>query len=194
MLEKTCQAADSRVNEIEIILNEQCQNLRDFCEERFVDINRRLAEHGVKMEGNTMKLLRNQEKIESNESEIDELKSRVTSLKINLDKTMVRCEEMSLNKADEKNFAAFIELTNKRLGDSDQYSQLSRNMVIGCHNYIDKYLPLFLIRNVKEMVDAVQHDLKVRYKLKKYCTAKEDMLMESILDDDGSADLANNVS
>ena len=107
---------------------------------------------------------------------------------------MVKCEDMKLNKADNEKMTYFIDASNKRMQDFNQYSQLSRNMVTGCHNYIDKYLPLFFMRNVREMVDAVQHDIKVKYRLKKYCAAKEDVLTEKILEDTGEADLNQNVT
>ena len=65
-------------------------------------------------------------------------------------------------------------------------------MVTGCHNYVDKYLPLFMMRQISEVIDSVQTSIKLRYKLKRYMELKEEKLTEAILDDDGLADLTRN--
>lgn len=96
-------------------------------------------------------------------------------------------------KADQIKFDLFLDSTDQRLQDTMQYTQLNRNMVVACHNFIDKYQPLFVARQIAETVDAVTPDIKVRYKLKKFLELKEEVLTKQILSDDGTADLKDKV-
>lgn len=93
------------------------------------------------------------------------------------------------HKADQIKFDHFIEETNSYLNDIKEYTEINRNMVHGCENYLEKYLPLFNQRQINETLDFVIPSVKTKWRVKKYGDAKNEQYTRRILQDDGKPDL-----
>ena len=72
-----------------------------------------------------------------------------------------------------------------------EYVEITRNMVTGCQNYLEKYQPLFNHRQISEAMDNVVGgtSVKLKWKLKKFSEMKCNHYIEKILNDRGVPDL-----
>ncbi len=70
-----------------------------------------------------------------------------------------------------------------------EYTELSRNMVQGCENFLEKYQPLFTHRQISEAMDQVITSVKLKWRLKKFSENKATLLIDRILQDKGQPDL-----
>ena len=96
---------------------------------------------------------------------------------------------LQYGKTDQLVFDANIMNMNSKLNGCQEYTELTRNMVQGCENYLEKYQPLFAQRQIQEILEHVLSSTKEKYKLKKFIEAKAVVLTEKILDDHGAPDL-----
>jgi len=96
---------------------------------------------------------------------------------------------MQNQKADQLTFDLFIESTNQKMQDLKEYTELNRNMVHGCENYLEKYQPLFNQRQINEALEYVNTNVKAKWRAKKFGDAKNEHYTRKILQDDGKPDL-----
>ena len=66
-------------------------------------------------------------------------------------------------------------------------------MVQGCENYLEKYQPLFVHRQITDALDNVITNVKQKWRIKKYAESKGSFFTDKILGDDGSPDLEGRV-
>ena len=66
-------------------------------------------------------------------------------------------------------------------------------MVQGCENYLEKYQPLFVHRQITDALDNVITNVKQKWRIKKYAESKGSFLQDKILSDDGDPDLQGRV-
>ena len=76
----------------------------------------------------------------------------------------------------------------KKLSAINEHAEMTRNMVFGCENYLEKYQPLFTLRQIAEAFDFVG-SLKDKQKMKKYSEAKVNLYHHRILLDKGEPNL-----
>ena len=86
-----------------------------------------------------------------------------------------------------------MESIDAKLKQIMEYTELSRNMVQGCENYLEKYQPLFTHRQISEALDHVNTSVKLKWRLKKFSENKATLLIDRILQDKGQPDLAGTV-
>lgn len=60
-----------------------------------------------------------------------------------IEKAIVDIETIKNNKAEQLTFELFLERTAEQIKQISEYTEINRNMVHGCENYLEKYLPLF---------------------------------------------------
>mgnify|MGYP006090582569 CR=1 FL=1 len=99
--------------------------------------------------------------------------------------------ELQLHKTDNIKFEVHLESVDDKLGNMKEYVEKTRNMVIGCENYLEKYQPLFNHRQISEAMDHVVGgtSVKLKWKLKKFSEMKCNHYIEKILYDRGVPDL-----
>lgn len=106
-----------------------------------------------------------------------------------IEKAIVDIETIKNHKADQLTFDLFLESTAKQINEISEYTEINRNMVHGCENYLEKYLPLFNQRQINETLDYVIPSVKTKWTIKKYGDAKNEHYTRRILQDDGKPDL-----
>lgn len=63
-----------------------------------------------------------------------------------IDETRHDIDNHSLGKTNLADFQKHVEETDERLAAVNEYVEVTRNMVFGCENYLEKYQPLFTLR------------------------------------------------
>ena len=85
-----------------------------------------------------------------------------------LEKSLIDIGSLQQNKTDQLSFMAYVHNIDAKCKQITEYTELSRNMVIGCENYLEKYQPLFTHRQISEALDHVVTSVKLKWRLKKF--------------------------
>lgn len=96
---------------------------------------------------------------------------------------------MQLNKTDSLEFKVHVEAYKTQTKDLMDYNELTRNKVLSCENYLEKYQPLFTQRQIEEVLRYVLTTNKQKYRLKKFSELKNEFLTARILADKGNPNL-----
>lgn len=63
-----------------------------------------------------------------------------------LEKCTVDIDSLQLTKTDQVAFDVRMEMLDQKMANVNEYTEITRNMVLGCENYLEKYQPLFTHR------------------------------------------------
>jgi len=110
-----------------------------------------------------------------------------------LEKCLIDISALQQNKTDQTAFLAYVHNIDLKVKQVSEYTELSRNMVIGCENYLEKYQPLFTHRQISEALDQVVTSVKLKWRLKKFAEKQANILIDRILQDKGQPDLSGTV-
>lgn len=75
----------------------------------------------------------------------------------------------------------------------NEYTELTRNMVISCENYLEKYQPLFTHRQIITALEYVINNVKMKWRVTKYNEIACEKLVDVILQDDAKPNLQEKV-
>jgi hypothetical protein len=106
-----------------------------------------------------------------------------------LEKCLIDITTLQASKTDQLAFEAYIESVDTKVKAISEFTEMSRNMVQGCENYLEKYQPLFVHRQITEALDYVITNVKQKWRVKKYGESKGNFYTDKILSDDGNPDL-----
>ena len=110
-----------------------------------------------------------------------------------LERCLIDISGLQQNKTDQTAFLAYVHAVDMKIKQVTEYTELSRNMVIGCENYLEKYQPLFTHRQISEALDQVVTSVKLKWRLKKFSEKQANILIDRILQDKGQPDLSGTV-
>lgn len=109
-----------------------------------------------------------------------------------IERARLDIDKHALGKTDLADFKQHAEEMEKRLSAIDEHAEITRNMVFGCENYLEKYQPLFTLRQIAEAFDFVASS-KDKQKMKKYSEAKVNLYHHRILLDKGEPNLQGTI-
>ena len=70
---------------------------------------------------------------------IEELTAKTGNMGEIIERHSNEVHELQLHKTDNIKFEAHLESVDDKLGNMKEYVEKTRNMVIGCENYLEKY-------------------------------------------------------
>ena len=145
------------------------------------------------MRQNNSKLNDHDDRIQENLRKIEDLQSLTLNHTSLVNKCVTDIMNLQSSKTDQARFDLYIENVDSKLKSMNEYTELSRNMVQGCQNYLEKYQPLFVHRQITDALDNVITNVKQKWRIKKYAESKGSFFTDKILGDDGSPDLEGRV-
>lgn len=99
---------------------------------------------------------------------------------------MKRLAHVEHEKLDSNLYAGFKLWTEESIKDQTRANDKCRNKVDECNNYLDKYLPMFLHRQMTEMVEyVVMQDAGMAHRLHWFNEIRTPLLTTAIMCDNG---------
>lgn len=139
------------------------------------------------------KLVDHHKRLVSQLTSIEELERLAKHRGNQLETSLIDIGALQQSKTDQAAFLAYVHNIDAKLKQVTEYTELSRNMVIGCENYLEKYQPLFTHRQISDALDQVVTSVKQKWRLKKFSEKQATLLIERILQDKGQPDLSGTV-
>jgi hypothetical protein len=94
----------------------------------------------------TEALVDHDQRIAAQMTKIDEAERMATANGAKLEKCIVDLDGLQLSKTDQMAFDVYMESLDQKMANVNEYTEITRNMVLGCENYLEKYQPLFTHR------------------------------------------------
>lgn len=128
----------------------------------------------------------NLEQCQHNIKELQEESGKAIKL---MESHTTQLRDLKLNKTDLLEFRVHLEGYKESNKDLIEFNEITRNKVLSCENYLEKYQPLFTQRQIEEVLRYVLTTAKQKYRLKKYSDLKNEFLTGKILADKGNPNL-----
>ena len=100
---------------------------------------------------------------------------------------------MAEKKANQSDFESFSSEVKQTLTSLNAKTDKTQNLVKGCTNYVEKYLPLYTQRQVSDFIEYVFNDRAVKWRVNWYNEIKIPLLTTGILYDNGEQSLMSRV-